>query len=190
MNVEDTDALIVVDVQNDFCPGGALPVADGHMVVPALNKIIPKFHRIVFSRDWHPQDHCSFSDQPEFKDGSWPDHCVQDSPGAEFHGGLIVPMDAFLVSKGTRADAEAYSAFHGDQPLLDKLQAWGIQRVFVGGLATDYCVRATVLDSIASGFATWLIRDACKGVSPATEEAALEEMRAAGAHTARTGDFE
>lgn len=190
MIVDDTDALIVVDVQNDFCPGGALPVADGHMVAAPLNRVIPKFRRIAFSRDWHPCDHCSFSDQPEYKHGSWPEHCVQDSPGAEFLGDLIVPMDAFIVSKGTQPDTEAYSAFQGEKSLADKFHAWGIRQVFVAGLATDYCVRATVLDSIHLGFPTFLLIDACKGVAPATEEAAIEEMRAAGVHTVRTGDLE
>lgn len=190
MNVEETDVLVVVDVQNDFCPGGALPVTDGHMVVAPLNSVIPKFRRVVFSRDWHPVDHCSFSDQPEYKDGSWPEHCMQDSPGAEFHGDLIVPMDAVIISKGTHPESEAYSAFQGEESLAQRLSAWGIQRVFIAGLTTDYCVRATALDSINFGFPTYVLVDACRAVAPATGEAALEEMRAAGVQTVRTGDFE
>ena len=190
MTVQDSDALIVVDVQNDFCPGGALPVTDGHLVVGPLNRVIPKFRRVVFSRDWHPRDHCSFSDSPEYCDGSWPEHCVQDSPGAEFHGDLIVPMDALVVNKGTHADGEAYSAFQGEVALADKLREWGITRVFVGGLATDYCVRATALECLSQGFETFLLVDACRGVAPSTEEAALEEMFASGVRKMRTGDFE
>lgn len=190
MAAEDTDALIVVDVQNDFCPGGALPVTDGHLVVPAINRIISKFRRVVLSRDWHPRDHCSFSDTPEYRDGSWPEHCIADSPGAEFHGDLVVPMDALIVSKGMEHDREAYSAFEGAPPLVDRLQAWGITRVFIAGLATDYCVKATALDAIRYGFQTCLVKDGCRGVARETEEAALEDMRAAGVQMVRSGDLE
>ncbi|HNR31845.1 MAG TPA: nicotinamidase [Candidatus Hydrogenedentes bacterium] len=190
MVVQDTDAIIVVDVQNDFCPGGALPVTDGHLVVAAINHIIPKFHRAVYSRDWHPRDHCSFHEPPDYRDGSWPEHCVEDSPGAEFHGDLIVPMDALVVSKGMNRDKEAYSAFDGEPDLVEKLQGWGIQRLFVTGLATDYCVRATALDALGHGFDTYLVADGCRGVARETEEAAIEEMRAAGVHMVRSGDFE
>lgn len=190
MQITETDALIVVDVQNDFCHGGALPVPDGGNVVRPINGIMQKFERIVFSRDWHPHDHCSFSDAPEFRDQSWPEHCVEHTPGAEFQGDLIVPMDAFIVNKGTRHDAEAYSAFEGEVSLAEKLAQWGIQRVFVCGLAADYCVRATVMDAIARGYETVLLSDATRGVSEETTRAALEAMRAAGAIVMTTGDLE
>ncbi|MBP8128996.1 MAG: nicotinamidase [Candidatus Hydrogenedentes bacterium] len=190
MTVEDTDALIVVDVQNDFCPGGALPVTDGHLVARAINRIMPKFHRVVLSRDWHPRDHCSFSETPEYRDGSWPEHCVADSPGAEFIGDLMLPMDALIVSKGMDHEREAYSAFDGEPPLADRLHAWGIHRVFIAGLATDYCVRATALDAIRFGFQACLLQDGCRGVARETAEAALEELRAAGVRMTHSGDFE
>lgn len=190
MLVEDTDVLFVVDVQNDFCPGGALAVFDALLIIPAINRIVPKFRRTVFSRDWHPQDHCSFCDQPEFRDGSWPEHCVADSPGAEFQGDLIVPSDAYIVNKATASDQEAYSAFDGDQPLLERLHTWEIKRIFIVGIATDYCVRATVLDALRFGFRVCVLQDACKGVARESEEAALEEMQAAGARMIRSGDLE
>jgi nicotinamidase/pyrazinamidase len=185
MKIEDNDALIVVDVQNDFCPGGALPVPDGDRVVSVINKLINKFHRVVFSRDWHPQDHCSFVDEPEFVDKSWPEHCVQHSPGAEFHGSLMVPLDALVISKGADADVEAYSAFEGDPDLGARLREWGTDRVYVAGLATDYCVKHTVLDARKAGFEVVLVQDACRGVDVPEGSAtkAIEAMRAAGVTT-------
>lgn len=188
MKVLDTDAIIVVDVQNDFTFGGALPVPQGERVSGPLNAAMLKFDTIVLTRDWHPADHCSFSDAPEFKDGSWPPHCVQDSPGAEFHGDLHVPLDAIVVSKGTAADTEAYSGFQ-ETGLAEKLRARGITRVFVGGLATDYCVRATVLDARREGFAVCLLQDACRGVAEDTTSAALAQMRAAGVEFVATGEL-
>ena len=179
MRIEDSDALIVVDVQNDFCSGGALPVDRGEQVVRHINRMQLKFDVLVFTRDWHPHDHCSFSDDPEFRDGSWPTHCVEHTPGAEFQGDLHVPLDAIILDKATDADTEAYSAFE-NRGLAERLRAKGISRVFVAGLATDYCVRATALDAKKEGFDTLLIEDACRGVTPETTEEALEEMTAAG----------
>jgi len=184
MKVNDTDALIVVDVQNDFCPGGALPVLGGEGVVRVINPLQLKFSRLYFTRDWHPQDHCSFSDAPTFQDGSWPEHCVQDSPGAEFHGDLHVPSDAIIISKGTDSDAEAYSGFQGTD-LAERLRAAGATRVFVAGLATDYCVKATAMDALAAGFETVLIEDGCRAVNDETGQAALEAMEAAGIRRCR-----
>jgi nicotinamidase/pyrazinamidase len=190
MRVTGNDALIVVDVQNDFCPGGALPVPDATLVVRPINLIVHKFDRVVFSRDWHPRDHCSFGDPPEFRDGSWPEHCVENTPGAEFHGDLIVPMDALVIDKGTDHDKEAYSAFQGTVSLLGKLKDWDIARVFVAGLATDFCVRATALDAQRFGFETWLVVDAVHGVTEAGSQAAIAEMRAAGVCTVNAGEIE
>lgn len=188
MKVNEDDALIVVDVQNDFCPGGALPVPGGEGVVRVINPLQMKFQKLFFTRDWHPQDHCSFSDAPTFTDKSWPAHCVQDSPGAEFHGDLHVPSDAVIVSKGTNPEREAYSGFQ-DTALADQLRASGVTRVFVAGLATDYCVRATVLDAIQAGFAVVLVTDGCRGISDETTDTALAEMDAAGAQRCRGGEI-
>ena len=188
MKVNDTDALIVVDVQNDFCPGGALSVLGGEGVVRVINPLQMKFDKLYFTRDWHPQDHCSFSDTPAYTDKSWPPHCVQDSPGAEFHGDLHVPSDATIISKGTDPAREAYSGFE-DTDLADRLKADGVTRVFVAGLATDYCVKATALDALAAGFETVLVEDGCRGVNDETAAAALVEMRAAGVIFCRGGDI-
>ncbi|HEX73456.1 MAG TPA: nicotinamidase [Candidatus Hydrogenedentes bacterium] len=188
MRVGETDALIVVDVQNDFCPGGALAVPNGDTVVSPINRIMEMFDHLVFSRDWHPRDHCSFSDAPEFCDGSWPQHCVQNSPGAEFHGSLRVPLDAIFVNKGEEPDKEAYSAF-SEGTLAETLRARGVTRVFIAGLATDYCVKSTALDAVRAGFETVLLLDACRGVAPESTEAALEEMKAAGVFICKSGDL-
>lgn len=180
MELNEHDALLVVDVQNDFCPGGALAVPDGDRVVRPINRLIMAFDTLVFSRDWHPMDHCSFSDEPQFEDMSWPEHCVQDSAGAMFNGGLFVPSDAHIVSKGTDPEKEAYSAFEGTG-LAAWLRERGIKRVFVVGLALDYCVHFTVLDALREGFEVVLVQDAVQGIAPDSSEAALDAMRRAGA---------
>ena len=184
MTIEETDALIVVDLQNDFCPGGALPIEGGDRIVPMVNRLIHSIDLVFFTRDWHPQDHCSFDDTPEFRDGSWPEHCVQYSPGAEFQGSLHVPMDARIISKGTDPDTEEYSGFAN--PALDaELKRRGITRVFVCGLATDYCVKATALDALRAGYATVVLEDAVRGVAEDTSAAALAALAAAGAQVCR-----
>lgn len=178
MQVSETDALIVVDMQNDFCPGGALPVNDGHRVAGPVNKILHLFEQCVFTRDWHPPDHCSFAEDPAFTDGSWPVHCVADSPGAEFHGDLHVPVEAYIVSKGSDPDKEQYSGFE-DSELASHLKARGVKRIFVAGLATEFCVKSTVLDGLRHDFEAVLLTDACRGLdSPrgSTQEA-LDAMR-------------
>ncbi len=176
------DALVVVDVQNDFLPGGALAVAEGDAVVPALNACIAAFAArglaVFATRDWHPPDHCSFLAQG----GPWPPHCIAGSDGAAFAPGLELPRDAELVSKGADPMCNAYSGFQGTD-LAERLRARGITRVFVGGLATDYCVRATVLDALAEGFDAVVLGDAVRAVdvAPGDGERALAELRAAGA---------
>ncbi|MBM3289549.1 MAG: nicotinamidase [Candidatus Hydrogenedentes bacterium] len=190
MKIEANDALIVVDVQNDFCPGGALAVAGGDGIVAGINALSPKFPVRVFTRDWHPADHCSFSADPQFVDKSWPAHCVADTPGARFHSRLAVPADASIVNKGTDAAKEAYSGFD-NTPLAEALRARGVRRVFVCGLATDYCVKATALDAVKNGFDTFAIEDLCRGVDiPAgTARAALDAMRGAGVRTCTSGEL-
>jgi nicotinamidase/pyrazinamidase len=175
------DALVVVDVQRDFCPGGALGVPGGDEIVPVINRIVPFFGRWVYTRDWHPRDHSSFSEHPEFRDGSWPPHAVQGTPGAEWCSDLDMPMNAILVSKATEPDSEAYSAFQVEGfDLARFLRHRKVERVFITGLATDYCVRQTALDARAAGFTVYLIEDAVRGIDPDTTNKALADMDAAG----------
>lgn len=185
MQVESTDALMVVDVQNDFCSGGALAVRSAEGVIRPINSIQKFFDHIVFSRDWHPDGHCSFSDKPEFRDGSWPGHCIEDTPGAEFHGDLRVPVDAVIVSKGTDPASEAYSAFDRTG-LADELRRRGVQRVFVTGLALDYCVRATTLDALKEGLQAVLVKDAVRAVNPDLTDEILNALAEAGATITRS----
>ena len=188
---KDKDALIIVDVQRDFCSGGALPVPDGEKIIPTLNKYIEKFSKagalIVATRDWHPPNHMSFKDYG----GVWPTHCVQGTLGAEFHPDLRLPREVKIVSKATSADKEAYSGFDGTN-LERELKDAGIKRVFVGGLATDYCVKSTVLDALRLGFETILLIDAIKGVDVnlGDSERAIEEMIKRGAKKASLNDLE
>ncbi len=177
------DALIVVDMQRDFMPGGALPVPEGDKIVPRLNQYIRLFFErglpVFFTRDWHPPDHISFKDQG----GVWPPHCVQDTEGAKFHPDLYIPPDnRFIISKGTSRDFDAYSGFQGT--MLDQLlKERGIRRVFVGGVATDYCVKNTVLGAINLGYEAFLLLDGIKGVDvkQGDSERAIEDMLGAGA---------
>ncbi|RMH80973.1 MAG: nicotinamidase [Acidobacteria bacterium] len=177
------DALIVVDVQKDFMPGGALPVPEGDKVVPALNEYIGLFSSkglpVYFTRDWHPEDHISFKAQG----GLWPPHCVQNTEGARFHEELYIPHDnRFIISKGTSRDFDAYSGFQGT--ILDSLlKERGIRRVFIGGVATDYCVKNTLLGALNLGYFAFLLLDAIKGVdvNPGDSERAIEEMLSVGA---------
>src|SRR5437773_7029648 len=156
-----TDALLLVDVQSDFCPGGALPVPEGDQIVPVLNLWLKAAQqsgaKIIASRDWHPPDHVSFREQG----GPWPAHCVQGTSGAAFHPGLKLPKRRRLISKGTRRDREEYSAL-ADSRLARELKREGIRRLWIGGLALDVCVRATVLDALRAGFEVHLIKDATR----------------------------
>ena len=178
----------MVDVQNDFCSGGALPVPQGEAVVGPVNRVVDKFRYVAFSRDWHPSDHCSFGFPPEFRDGSWPVHCVQDTPGAEFHGDLRVPVDGIFISKGDSPDTEAYSAFQGT-PLEAELRRRGVRHVYVAGLTLDYCVRFTSLDAVRLGFSATVLRDAVRAVDPGQAEAVFAELAAAGVSTSCTEDL-
>jgi nicotinamidase/pyrazinamidase len=191
MTIEPSDALVVVDVQRDFCPGGALAVAEGDAIVPIINRLAPLFQRHVYTRDWHPANHCCFSDAPEWKDGSWPPHCVQNTPGADFHADLNIPSGALIVSKADHADHDAYSGFQGTR-LEAELRGMGVRRVFVCGLATDYCVKATALDALECAFDVVLIEDACRGVdNPAGAAAqAVAAMRDAGVEVCASGDLQ
>jgi len=191
----ERDALVVVDVQNDFCPGGSLAVPHGDEVVPTLNQAIRKFNAagapIFASRDWHPQKTKQFKEYG----GVWPPHCVQGTRGAEFHPDLELPRDGIVVSKGMDPDTDSYSAFQAEDengmPFSAALGEKGAQRLFVGGLATDYCVKATVLDALREGFEVIVLEDAIGAVdvSPGDGDTAIAEMKAHGAAFATTKDL-
>lgn len=179
--LSERDCLLVVDVQNDFCPGGALAVDAGDGVIPQINlwvrRAVQAGCSVVASRDWHPADHLSFTDHG----GDWPAHCISGTRGAEFHPDLELPDGVLVVSKAASADRESYSAFDGTG-LAEQLRARGISRVVVGGLALDYCVKATVLDAVVEGFEVRLLRHATRAVDvhPGDGQRALEEMLRAG----------
>ena len=181
-------ALLLVDVQRDFCPGGALAVPDGDRVVPVLNRCIGDALRhgvrIYASRDWHP----AVSDHFQEFGGPWPPHCVQNTAGARFHHDLHLPPSAVIITKGDSRQADGYSVFDGHtdegQPFLDDLRAHHIDRLYVGGLATDYCVRVGVLAARQAGLAVTVFEDAVAGidVQPGDVDRAFSDMRAAGAY--------
>jgi nicotinamidase/pyrazinamidase len=183
------DAVLVVDPQNDFCPGGSLAVPDGDKVMPVLNAWIAAAEQasvpIFISRDWHPPRTTHFADSG----GVWPPHCVAGTRGAEFHPALKVPSEAVIVSKGMGETEDAYSAFQArdaNETSLDQLlRTRNVQHVYVMGLATDYCVKASALSGIEHGFRVTLVPDGMRAVNlnPLDGEAALEELRAAGAGT-------
>lgn len=179
--IKPTDALIVVDVQNDFLPGGPLAVDEGDQVVPQINRLLPLFDHVVYTRDWHPPHHVSFADPPEYRDGSWPAHCVQGTTGAGFPRNLKIADSALLVNKGDDPAVEAYSGFRaGALDLAAWLRERGVGRLFITGLATDYCVLNTALDGVAAGFEVVLVEDSVRGVAADTSRDAMEEMRRAG----------
>lgn len=175
------DALIVVDVQNDFCPTGSLPVPKGDEIIPFINDLMPKFTHIVLTQDWHPADHISFADNhankapfetitlPYGEQILWTRHCVQGSFGAEFHQDLHTDHAQLIVRKGHHADIDSYSGFlEADRTTLTGLSGYlhthGIKRVFVVGLATDFCVAWTAMDAVQFGFETFVIDDACRAI--------------------------
>ena len=184
------DALIAVDVQNDFLPGGSLAVPEGDAVVPALNRYLAAFGAralpVFATRDWHPAKHCSF----KARGGIWPPHCVAATRGAEFAGGLALPPAAVIISKAATPEADAYSGFAGTG-LAARRRAGGVTRLFIGGLATDYCVLNTVRDALAADFDVLLLADAIRAVdvNPGDGARALGEMQQLGARAIRYEDL-
>lgn len=196
--MDAADALLVIDVQNDFCPGGALAVADGDAVVPIVNALGARFEHVLLTQDWHPADHASFASQhpgrqpfetldtPHGAQTLWPDHCVQGTPGAAFHGGLAVGRAELVLRKGFRRAIDSYSAFQENDRstptgLAGYLRERSIARLFLVGLATDYCVAYSALDAIAAGFHAVVIEDACRAIDlGGSLAAAMAQMRAAG----------
>ena len=201
------DALVVVDVQNDFCPGGRLAVQKGDEVVPVVNELAKRFEIVVLTQDWHPPGHRSFAtshpgrkpfDSIELPYGEqvlWPDHCVQGSDGAALHKDLAVPHAQLVLRKGWRKDVDSYSAFlEADRKSRTGLEGYlderGVKRVFVCGLATDFCVAWTALDARKLKFESVVIEDACRAIDmQGSLAAAWERMKKAGVARVQSGDF-
>jgi nicotinamidase-related amidase len=185
--IQPDDALVVVDVQHDFLPGGALGVAEGERIFAPIDALAPRFARVYATRDWHPADHSSFAAQG----GPWPVHCVANSHGAAFDPRLDLGKIDVIVDKGVDRETDGYSGFAATS-LADDLRAHGVRRVFVCGLATDYCVKATALDALDDGFEAVVIDDASAAVNvdPSDEQFALDELRAAGVSIAHSTELQ
>ncbi len=200
-------ALIVIDVQDDFCPGGALAVDDGDAVVAPINRIAPRFEVRVVTQDWHPPDHRSFAsnhpgaaafssvEMPYGPQVLWPDHCVQDTPGAALHPGLETAPADLILRKGFRAAIDSYSAFFENDRatptgLAGYLRERGVREMWLAGLALDFCVAYSALDAVRLGFRAVVLEDACRAIDlDGSKAAALAEMTAAGVRLARTADL-
>ena len=200
--------LLIIDVQNDFCPGGSLAVEAGDEVVPVINRLLPSFSRVVATQDWHPPDHVSFAsahpgrklldvvDAGGIEQVLWPDHCVRGTRGAEFHPRLETGRIGLLLRKGMRPELDSYSAFfendhRTDTGLRHYLKGVRIRDVFVCGLATDYCVFSSAMDARKLGFRVTLIRDACRGVGfpDGSVERAISALLKAGVQLAESADL-
>ena len=207
MDFGDDCALVVIDVQNDFCPGGALEVPDGDAVVEKINRLADKFRVKVFTQDWHPADHASFAanhagkqpfDTVDLSYGTqvlWPPHCVQGTQGAEFHAGLKTSEADVIVRKGFRAGIDSYSAFFENDRetptgLDGYLRSRGVGKIFCAGLATDFCVRYSAADAARLGFEVVLIEDACRAIDlDGSLGAAMKEMRELGVAIEQTSSL-
>jgi len=188
--IGESDALLITDIQIDFLPGGALPVAGGDEIIPVLNDYVRRFKganaHVLASRDWHPRNHMSFKAQG----GPWPPHCVENTKGANFSPDLKLPAHTLVISKATNPKVESYSAFN-ETNLANELRMLGIKRLFIGGLATDYCVVNTVLDARKLGYQTIVLMDATRGinVNPGDVDKAVETMIQNGAEQVTVADF-
>ena len=181
MRLDDDDLLLIIDVQNDFCPGGALAVADGDAVVPVINRLAERFNHVVLTQDWHPPGHSSFAtshpgaaafdtiSMPYGQQTLWPDHCIQGTPGAAFHPQLATDRAELVIRKGFRAAIDSYSAFYENDRrtptgLAGYLRERGLRRIFLAGLATDYCVYYSAVDARGLGFDTVLVETGCRAI--------------------------
>lgn len=200
-------ALLIVDVQNDFCPGGALEVKDGDKIIPIINDIVKEFDVVVQTQDWHPNNHSSFaskySDKKEYETielsyGTqvlWPDHCVQGTKGADFHKDLITEHTQLIIRKGFNPEIDSYSAFYeNDQAtttgLAGYLKEKGVKELYITGLATDFCVKWSAIDGVKEGFDVFVLEDACRGIDLNDSVAiAWEEMTSAGAKKMTSKDL-
>jgi nicotinamidase/pyrazinamidase len=207
ISISDSDVLLVVDVQNDFCPGGGLAVPGGHEVVPVVNVLARRFAHVVLTQDWHPAGHQSFASSHsgrkpyetiEVAYGPqilWPDHCIQGTPGAEFHGDLDIPHSALVLRKGFRRAIDSYSAFYENDRktptgLAGYLRERGLRRIFVAGLALDFCVRYSAEDARRESFEVVVIEDACRGIDVGGSVAATGASFASlGVATTTTAEF-
>lgn len=207
IRIDDHDVLLVVDMQNDFMPGGALGVDGGDAIIPLINRLGENFANAVLTQDWHPRGHASFASShpgakpfdriamPYGEQVLWPDHCVQASPGAALHKGLAVDHAILIIRKGYHAAVDSYSAFmEADREtstgLAGFLKEKGVRRVFACGVATDYCVGWSALDAIAAGFETFMIEDACRGIdADGSLERAWAKMQAAGVKRIQSADI-
>jgi nicotinamidase/pyrazinamidase len=198
MTVGDTDLLIVVDIQNDFCPGGSLAVPRGDEVVPIINRLARRFRNVVLTQDWHPRGHLSFASSHPGRQPYdtitasygpqvlWPDHCVQGTKGAEFHAALDIPHAALVIRKGIHREIDSYSTFYENDRktptgLVGYMRERGFTRAFLAGLAFDFCVRYSAEDARREGFVVTVIEDACRGIdvqgSVAATRAVLAELK-------------
>jgi nicotinamidase/pyrazinamidase len=207
MKIDASDVLIVVDVQNDFCPGGALAVPRGDEVIAPILEVAPRFEHIILTQDWHPSGHTSFAashsgkrayDSIELAYGTqtlWPPHCVQETHGAEFHPALNLPRAELIVRKGFRPEIDSYSAFFENDHktstgLADYLKDYGLTRVFLAGLAYDYCVGYSALDARRLGLPAFVVRDACRAIDLNGSVAAMEaEFAKAGVAVIETAEL-
>ncbi len=201
------EALLIIDVQNDFCPGGSLAVSEGDMIIPVVNAIAPDFAIVVATKDWHPKGHVSFASRhgkapfetTELSHGHqvlWPEHCIQGEPGASLHPELDQRPVTMVLHKGANRELDSYSAFlendHATPTGLEGyLRTHGISRVFICGLATDVCVKFSALDAVKCGFETYLIEDACRGVDipEGSVDSALHDMTEAGVRCIGSSDL-
>lgn len=207
MPLTSADGLIVIDLQNDFCPGGALAVAEGDLVVPLVNRIAPRFAVTVLTQDWHPAEHMSFAANhpgaapfssiamPYGAQVLWPVHCVQGTPGADFHPDLETRTADLVLRKGFRPEIDSYSAFYENDHktptgLAGYLNDREVRRVWLAGLATDFCVSWSAIDALAHGFEVVLLEDACRAIDlEGSLEAAMRQMRSGGVRITRTDEL-
>jgi nicotinamidase/pyrazinamidase len=207
VHLNSSDALVVIDIQNDFCPGGALAVAEGDLVVPLVNRIATGFAVRVFTQDWHPANHMSFAashpgaapfssiEMPYGPQVLWPVHCVQGTPGAAFHPDLDTGAADLVVRKGFRPEIDSYSAFFENDHvtptgLAGYLRDRGVRRVWLAGLATDFCVSWSAIDAVAHGFEVTVLEDACRAIDlDGSLDTALRQMRSGGIRIARAGEL-
>lgn len=187
IEINPSDALVIIDPQNDFMPGGALAVPGGDEIFRVLNPLVHRFSLVVGSQDWHPADHISFRD----RGGPWPPHCVQKTKGAEYHPDLDQSRLSVVVRKGYDPDIEQYSCFDEKSRLAEMLRGRGVGRIFIGGVATDYCVRYSTLGALRGGLEVYVLTDAVRGVdvNPGDSERALEEIKSAGAYLITFSDL-